>query len=82
MSMVTPCITQKQLYFMERKCLRGPIVDAEVRAADEAKIDGLLESAVAGERVRSFVAVSSWFWSCFPCVQPNDAPEPDSRRDQ
>jgi hypothetical protein len=32
--------------------------------------------------VRSFVAVSSWFWSCFPCVQPNDAPEPDSRRDQ
>lgn len=67
------------LHGAERKCLRGPRVDTEVQAADEAKIDGLLESAFAGERVRRFVAVSSWFWYCFPCVQPNDGGESDSQ---
>jgi hypothetical protein len=30
------------------------------------------------ERVRSFIAVSSWFWYRYPCVQPNDESD-DSR---
>jgi hypothetical protein len=59
----------------QRKYLRGPVVDAERRAATEQRIDGLPDSAFAGERVRSFVAVSSWFWYCYPCVQPEDDSE-------
>jgi len=48
--------------------LRGPVIDAGVRASTEQRIDGLPYSALAGERVRSFVAVSSWFWHCYPCA--------------
>jgi hypothetical protein len=62
----------------QRKYLRGPVIDAELRAAAEQRLDGLPDSAFAGERVRSFVAVSSWFWYCYPCVQPNDESD-DSR---
>jgi hypothetical protein len=61
-----------------RKYLRGPVVDVELRAATEERIDGLPDSAFAGERVRSFVAVSSWFWYCYPGAQPEDDSE-DSR---
>lgn len=66
------------LHRAQRKYLRGPIVDAEVRASGEQRIDGLPESAFAGERVRSFIAVSSWFWRCYPCAQPEEAGEPDT----
>lgn len=54
----------------QRKYLRGPVIDSEVRAASEERIGGLPDAAFAGERVRSFVAVSSWFWYCYPCAQP------------
>jgi hypothetical protein len=66
----------------QRKYLRGAVIDAEVRAAGESKIDGLPDSAFVGERVRSFVAVSSWFWHCYPCVQPEDDSAPDSPSEQ
>jgi hypothetical protein len=66
----------------ERKYLRGPVIDAELRAATEQKLDGLPDSASAGERVRRFIAVSSWFWYCYPCAQPNGASAPESRRDE
>lgn len=57
----------------QRKYLRGAVIDAELRAASEERIDGLPDSAFAGERVRSFVAVSSWFWYCYPGMQRDDA---------
>jgi len=53
----------------QRKYLRGPVIDAELRADAEQRIDGLPDAAFMGERVRSFVAVSSWFWYCYPCAQ-------------
>jgi hypothetical protein len=62
----------------QRKYLRGAVIDAEVRVAGEQKLDGLPESAFAGERVRSFIAVSSWFWYCYPCAQPEDGSSPES----
>jgi hypothetical protein len=73
---------QMALQRAQRKYLRGAVIDAEVRASTEERIDGLPDSAFAGERVRSFVAVSSWFWYCYPCVQPNDRSEPASREDK
>jgi hypothetical protein len=63
---------QMALQRTQRKYLRGPIAAAEVRPADERKLDALPDCAFAGERVHSFVAVSSWFWHCYPCVQSND----------
>jgi hypothetical protein len=63
---------QTNIQRAQRKYLRGPAIDAEVRAAIEERINGLPDSAFAGERVRSFVAVSSWFWYCYPCVQPQN----------
>jgi hypothetical protein len=62
----------------QQKYLRGAVLDTELRAAGESKIDGLPESAFVGERVRSFIAVSSWFWYCYPCSQPRDESTPDS----
>lgn len=39
------------------------------------------DAAFVGERVRSFVAVSSWFWYCYPCAQPeDDSDEPQARQ--
>jgi hypothetical protein len=64
--------SQTNIQGAQRKYLRGPVMDAELRAATEQRIDGLPDSAFSGERVRSFVAVSSWFWYCYPCVQPQD----------
>ena len=55
-----------------RKYLRGAIVDAELLKASERRLDGLPDSAYVGDRVRSFVAVSSWFWYCYPCAQAED----------
>jgi hypothetical protein len=66
----------------QRKFLSGRVADAQVRPSGEQKLDGLPDCAFVGERVRSFVAVSSWFWYCYPCVQPNDDSEPESRRDE
>lgn len=62
----------------QRKYLRGPVIDAGLRAATERRIEGLPESAFAGERMRSFIAVSSWFWHCYTCAHPEEASEPDS----
>jgi hypothetical protein len=56
----------------QRKYLRGAIIDSEIRAAAERRLDGLPDCAFVGERVRSFIAVSSWFWYCYPCAQPGD----------
>ena len=64
----------------QRKYLHGPVIDAELRAATEQRIDWLPDSAFVGERVLSFVAVSSWFWYCYPCAQPNDGA--DDRRSE
>jgi hypothetical protein len=69
---------QEALHQTQRKYLRGAVLDTELRAAGESKIDGLPESAFVGERVRSFIAVSSWFWYCYPCSQPRDESTPDS----
>jgi hypothetical protein len=63
---------QTDIHRVQRKFLRGPVIDAELRAATEQRIDGLPDSAFAGEHVRSFVAVSSWFWYCYPCAQAKD----------
>jgi hypothetical protein len=63
---------QMALRRAQRKYLRGAIIDTENRAATEQRMDGLPDSAFAGERVRSFVAVSSWFWYCYRCAQPGD----------
>ena len=63
---------QMALQRTQRKYLRGAIIDSEIRAAAERRLDGLPDSAFVGERVRSFVAVSSWFWYCYPCAQPGD----------
>ena len=52
---------QMALQRAQRKYLRGPIAAAEVRPADERKLDGLPDCAFVGEHVRSFVAVSSCF---------------------
>jgi hypothetical protein len=60
-----------------RKYLRGAIMDAELRKASEKRLDMLPDSAFVGERVRSFIAVSSWFWYCYPCAQ-KDADTADS----
>jgi hypothetical protein len=55
-------------------------MDAELRASTEERIDGLPDAAFAGERVHSFIAVSSWFWYCYPCAQPgDDSNEPQAR---
>lgn len=62
----------KQRLEAQRKYLHGAVVDAELRAATTERIDGLPDSAFEGERVRSFVAVSSWFWYCYPCPKPED----------
>jgi hypothetical protein len=66
----------------QRKYLRGPIADADVRPSGEQKLDGLPDCAFVGERVRTFVAVSSWFWYCYPCGQPNHGGESDSRENR
>jgi len=55
-----------------RKYLRGAIVDEDSRASARQRIEGLPDSYFAGERVRSFVAVSSWFWYCYPCARPEE----------
>jgi len=68
---------QKALQGVQRKYLRGPIIDAELQASREERLDALPDSAFIGDRVRSFVAVSSWFWQCYPCVQPNESGERD-----
>lgn len=60
------------LHAVQRKYLLGAIIDEEIQAAAEERIDGLPDSAFAGERVRSFIAISSWFWYCYPCLQPQD----------
>jgi hypothetical protein len=73
---------QEALHRMQRKYFRGVVLDTELGVADESKIDGLPDSAFVGERVRSFVAVSSWFWYCYPCGEPNQGGESDSREDK
>jgi hypothetical protein len=69
---------QHALQRAQRKYLRGPIVEAEVRGGAKQQLDQLPEAAFVGERVRSFIAVSSWFWYCYPCSQSEDRGGPDA----
>lgn len=49
--------------------LRGPIADAGMRGdAGMRQNIALPAVAFAGERVRSYVAASSWFWQCYTCA--------------
>jgi hypothetical protein len=56
--------------------LLGPIADAGMRGdAGTRENIALPAAAFAGERVRSYVAASSWFWQCYTCADGNAAKE-------
>ena len=62
----------------QRNFLRGPITNPRLRRARGDKLtDVFPPEAYVGERVRSFLAASSWFWYCYTCFQPNPEGQAD-----
>ena len=63
----------------QQKFLRGAITDASFSSGPEGKelADAFPADAFEGERVRTFLAASSWFWYCYTCFQQNEDEKTD-----
>jgi hypothetical protein len=66
-------IRQTKRAMAQRNFLRGPITDVS-HCGREGKdlADSFPPGAFQGERIRSFLAASSWFWYCYTCFDRNE----------
>ena len=54
----------------QRKFLRGEIADVCLYGPEGNNFtDAFPPEVLRGERVRTFLAASSWFWYCYTCFQ-------------
>jgi hypothetical protein len=63
----------------QQKFLRGAITDASFSSGRNARglADAFPADAFEGERVRTFLAASSWLWYCYTCFQQSEGEKSD-----